>query len=143
MQFRLALVLSLYATLCPANEQAPGKDAIQRMLLDYREWTLLNETGSESQPTAAAQKFPHAFYLQDGRLIGKWAGRPAPYDCPYEVKLRDDGFAFFFCRAADQARSDAASAVYHIDLEYDPRDARYPFKRIRTPSKWWLEKGKR
>lgn len=136
----LALLALLCAGFASPNERAPGQEAIQRMLLEQSEWTLINETGTESQPSAAAQSFPHAFYLRDGRLMGRWAGRPTPYDCPYEVKLRDDGFAFFYCRTPDQPRSGPATAPYWIDLEYDPRDARCPFKRLTAPSKWWLEK---
>ena len=142
MQFRLTLafILSLYGALSSANDRAPGKEAIQRILLEQPEWTLINETGSESRPSAAALRIAHAFYLRDGQLMGRWAGRPAPYDCPYEVKLRDDGFAFFYCRSPDQPRSGPASALYYIELEYDPLDTRYPFKRVSSPSKWWLEK---
>jgi hypothetical protein len=142
MQLRVAvaIILLLLSTLAWGNERTPGKEAIQRILLDQRHWTLINETGPGSQPSAAAQSFAHAFYLRDGRLMGEWAGRPPPYDCPYEVKLRDDGFAFFYCRVADQPRTGPSSAVYYIELQYEFGDARYPFKRISAPSKWWLEK---
>ncbi len=126
----LAAVLSLYGALASPTESAPGKEAIQRMLLEQREWMLIYQIGPAMEPSATATKFPKAFYLREGRLMGEWAGRPAGYECPYEVPLRDDGFGFKIC-GYDQPFS---------FLEYDPGDARYPFKRVNTPTKWWLEK---
>ena len=135
MQLRTAVAVSLvlYGTLAPANEHNPGKDVIQRVLLEQRHWTLIFEIGPALEPSPAATKVGHSFYLRDGRLIGEWSGRPAGYECAYEVKLRDDGFALLQCGRYDKV---------YTELQYDPRDARYPFKRISTPSKWWLEKNK-
>ncbi len=126
-----AAILLLSSALASATGRAPGKEAIQKVLLEQREWILIYQIGPAMEPSATATKFPMAFYLREGRLIGEWAGRPAGYECPYEVQLRDDGFGFKLCGPYDQPFS---------FLEYDPGDTRYPFKRLSTPSKWWLEK---
>jgi hypothetical protein len=128
----VAMVLATYGAFTGASERAPGKEAIQRMLLEQRQWMLIYEITSELVPGATATRTAHAFYMRDGRLLGQWTDRPSGFECVYEVKLRDDGFGFMQCGGyANQP---------HTELEYDPQDSRYPFKRLNTPSKWWLEK---
>jgi hypothetical protein len=41
----LAVALSLYGAFAAATDRAPGKEAVQRMLLEQREWTLIYQIG--------------------------------------------------------------------------------------------------
>src|SRR5574341_534211 len=136
MPFRaaLAFLLLLYVASSPGDERAPGRATIHRLLAEQQHWTLIFETVRALEPTAAATRFPYVFHMRDGRLIGEWGERPAEYSCPFEIELRDDGFAFKHCGPYDQPLT---------HLQYDPRDARYPFKRVDTPSKWWMERRAR
>ena len=130
MKMVVTLALALCGAAASATDRAPGKQTIQRVLIG-QQWTLVFEITPELVPGATATRTPHRFFMRDDRLMGQWSDRPKGFECVYEVKLRDDGFGFMQCGGyANQP---------YTEMEYDPGDRRYPFKRVSAPSKWWLE----
>ena len=123
------LCFGLLTLSAHAEEKAPGKEKIQRLLLEQGQWVLRYEITSERTPGPNASNNRYEFFLRDGKLMGRFPLRPAEFECTRPVTLRDDGFNFMLCGYRDQPET---------EVDYDPNDAQFPFKRLRTASKWWF-----
>lgn len=123
------LAMALATPFAYADERVPGKEAIQRMLTSVPVWNVYQETTPEQRPGERAHHRRYRFFVRDGRLMGEFVGRAPGHECLEPVTLRDDGFNFKLCPYRDQPET---------EIDFDPADARFPFKRVRTPTKWWF-----
>lgn len=123
------LYFGLLAVPAHGDVNSPGKETVQRILLEQSQWVLRYEITSEQTPGPNASNNRYEFFLRDGTLMGRFPLRPPEFECARPVTLRDDGFNFTLCGYRDQPET---------EVDYDPNDAKFPFKRLRTPSKWWF-----
>jgi hypothetical protein len=120
----LVLILSVPAY---AADNAPGEDAIRRILVKPKSWTLYYDHTEAPAPPANATKMTFAFVERDGKLMSRHVVEFG--GCELEVGLRGDGFSFQWCPPLAGMPS----------LIYDPSDREYPFKTRGEPRKIWLK----
>lgn len=122
-----ALFLGLVAASAVAAEPPPGEAAIKALLAQQKSWILYSEYTDATEPSDRAQKLQFEYYERDAKLLGRWL---VVYGgCEFEVSLRTNGFHFPWCPPYNGVPT----------LNYDAKDARYPFKDLEHPRKLWLK----
>ncbi|MEK9968903.1 MAG: hypothetical protein VW600_07190 [Ferrovibrio sp.] len=122
-----ALLLCCTLPAAAADTAAPEQAAIKALLSKQKTWTLYSEYTDAAEPSERAQKLQFEYYERDAKLMGRWL--LAYGGCEFEVSVRADGFHFPWCPPYNGVPT----------LNYDAKDARYPFKDFEHPRRLWLK----
>jgi len=115
---------------------APGTEAITRMLVGASGWVVFIETTPELVPGERATRAGYRFFARDGEVVGRTTAMAEGFNCEFKVRVRPDGVDLHpRSRACNERYGDDAP---YTSFDYDPADARFPFKRVNVPQKWWL-----
>lgn len=137
MRFASSFVLAV-SLACPAalGASPPGAEAITRILTGAPGWVVFIETTPAQTPGERATRAGYRFFLRDGEVVGRTTAMAEGFNCEFKVRVRDDGVDLHpRSRACNDRYTDDAP---YTRFEYDPADARFPFKRLNVPQKWWL-----
>jgi hypothetical protein len=128
---RLLFLLSLvtFALTSASNSETADERKIKDLLTSKQSWTMYLEYTDRSLPSEQANKFVWEYFERDGRLFTRRRGL-AFGGCDSEVTVRQDGFSFRWC---DPQLSGSGPS-----LQFDPNDAKHPFKSL-EPRKVWLQ----
>jgi hypothetical protein len=130
LRFLILVLYLLSSSQGIAGDSAPGKAAINKILLSSKTWTVYFDTVDATTPSNTATTWKWEFFEQDGTLKGRQLGL-AFGSCELEITLRDDGFSFRWCPAFRHNNEPL--------LTYDPEDLQYPFKKVgNSPNKLWF-----
>lgn len=131
----LVLLASLAASATGRAEPS-GVEAITRILTDAPGWVVFIETTPDLKPGERATRAGYRFFLRDGQVIGRTTALAEGFNCEFKVRVRNNGVDLHpRSRACNDRYTDDAP---YTQLEYDPADTRFPFKRLNVPQKWWL-----
>ena len=129
------VVLALWSAPA-ANAAGPGAEAITRILTSAPGWVVFIETTPERQPGERATRAGYRFFLRGSEVVGRTTAMAEGFNCEFKARVRDDGVDLHpRSRACNDRYGDDAP---YTALQYDPADARFPFKRLDVPQKWWL-----
>jgi len=127
----LAVCLSVAALASAADNTGPGRETIAEILTRAKAWHVFIEHGGGEQPSSRAGVQRWEFFRRGDEVVGRTVHMAPGYNGEFEVTVRDNGFDFARC-----CRYPPGTPMSSVD--YDPKDAKYPFKRTTTPQKWWL-----
>jgi hypothetical protein len=128
MRFFLVSLVSFFLTSVAYSETVDERK-IKKLLTSKQTWTMYLEYTDQSTPTEQANKFVWEYFERDGKLFTRRRGL-AFGGCDSELLVRADGFGFRWC--------DPQLSGCGPSLQYDPNDAKYPFKSL-EPRKVWLQ----
>lgn len=123
---------------CPtlAWPAAPGTETVKEILTRASGWVVFIETTTELTPGERATRAGYRFDLRGGEVVGRTTALAEGFNCEFKVRVRDDGVDLHpRSRACNDRYADDAP---YTSLDYDPADAKFPFKRLGVPQKWWL-----
>lgn len=130
---RMVSAACLFATtLANASDSAsPGREAIAEIMTRAKAWHVFIEHGGGEQPSNRAGVQRWEFFRRGTDVVGRTTHMAAGFNGEFEVIVRDNGFDFQRCCLYP-------SGTPKTSVDYDPTDAKYPFKRTTTPQKWWF-----
>ena len=119
-----------------AAAAGPGKEAIAERLTGTPGWVVYIDTTPELQPTDRATRAGYQFFRRGAEVVGRTTALAEGFNCEFKVHVRDSGVDLHpKSRACNERYGDDAP---YTQLEFDPADSAYPFKRLNVPQKWWL-----
>jgi hypothetical protein len=127
------LAAPLAAEAQQAANSTLGVDAIKRVLIGHRQWTLYWDRAPLERPRlgprmADRSAFATLEFMRVGlKLIGHGEdGRFQYPECDFEVAVGEGGFSFVGCFGSVKT------------MLYDPNDREYPFKGREDATLFWL-----